>query len=131
MFRMENMAVLLKIVPAEQKHLTSFKFKFVNSVRAFQAFLQLKNHHQLLYLRSQKKRKPGRQPQPEVKVSHAPKKMLHHLEEDDMHQLLHLIQNNSCSSLLFLVIVRFRWAVKLKYLVMSKDLIHKHVGSKV
>lgn len=128
-FRMENTVALLKMLQAKRKHRTLFKFKFENNVRAFQVFLRLKSHHQLLYPR---KLMMINQPLAKERDNHVKRKMLHHPEvEDAMLQLHHLIQSSNYFSLLSSLIVLYQWEEKLKYHAMFKDQIHKHVGIKV
>lgn len=111
-----------KIVLAKLKPVTLFKFKFVNNVRVSQVYRQLKNRHQLQRPKTR----------PKAKVSHVKRKRQHHRAvEDVMRQHHHQIQNNNCSSSLSSLIVLFQWVVKLKFPFMSKDPIHKHVGTKV
>lgn len=126
------MAVLLKIVRVKGKHLTLFKYKYVNHVRAFRAFHRLKSHHQHRYPRKLKRKMLPPVKHQLEKVNHVKRKMLHHREVDDvMHHLHHQIQSNIYSSLLSLTIALFRSEAKRKYLAGSKDLIHRHVGTKV
>lgn len=127
---MENTVVLPKIELEKRKHHTLFKFKFVNSARVLRVFHRLKNHRQHQLQRNQKIKQRIKQRRAHPKK--VKKKLTLHQEPDDvMHHNHHQIQNNNCSSLLFSPIVQFQKVEKQKYLATFKDLIHKHVGTKV